>query len=359
MPRLLIAASGTGGHIFPALSIADSLNTDWHVSWLGVPDRLETNLVPSRYSFFAIHVRGLEGKGFRKLLKLLKLVFATRKVIEIINLEKVQIIFTTGGYIAAPAILAACFCRLPVILHESNAFPGRVTRLLGRFCSIVALGLPNARQTLKGCQTLVTGTPVRSEFLLSQKLPDWVPRSQGPLLVVMGGSQGACGLNLMFRKILPVFLDAGCRIVHLTGSNDEVKDVMKHPNLVEKVFSNDIPSLLQHADLAISRAGAGALSELAISGTPAILVPYPYATDNHQDANAAYAAEYGAAIIVQQNLESSLALEEAIWRILGSKLFPERITDDFLFEMNQGMKRIAISNANKKICELLREQIKK
>jgi UDP-N-acetylglucosamine--N-acetylmuramyl-(pentapeptide) pyrophosphoryl-undecaprenol N-acetylglucosamine transferase len=102
-------------------------------------------------------------------------------------------VFTTGGYIAAPAILGARWCGIPAVLHESNAIPGRVTRLLGRFSAAVAVGLPVAAGRIPGCRPVLTGTPVRSAFLIKQPLPDWVPAGPGPLLVVMGGSQGALG----------------------------------------------------------------------------------------------------------------------------------------------------------------------
>ena len=143
-----------------------------------------------------------------------------------------------SGYIAAPAILAARWCGIPVVLHESNAIPGRVTRLLGRLCSAVAIGLPAAAPRIPGSKPIVTGTPVRAAFLTPQPLPAWVPRGDGPLLVVMGGSQGAVGLNRMVRAILPKLLNQGCRVVHLTGGNDPEINQMEHPNLAERRFSD-------------------------------------------------------------------------------------------------------------------------
>ena len=121
----------------------------------------------------------------------------------------------------------------------------------------VAVGLPVASDRIPGHRPLLTGMPVRTAFLESQPLPDWVPISDGPLLVVIGGSQGAVGLNRMVRAVVPELLEQGCRIVHLTGRNDPEVGQLQHPNLVELTFSDEIPGLLQHADLAVSRAGAG------------------------------------------------------------------------------------------------------
>ena len=203
MTRLLIAASGTGGHLFPALAVAEAIDPSWQVRWLGVPDRLETELVPERFGLITVKAGGLQGRGLSKLLQLLRLLAASGTVRRLIRRQQIDVVFTTGGYIAAPAILGALWCRIPVVLHESNAVPGRVTRLLGRFCSAVAIGLPVAQQRIPGSRPVLTGTPVRAAFLTPQRLPDWVPTGEGPLLVVMGGSQGAVGLNRMVRAVLP------------------------------------------------------------------------------------------------------------------------------------------------------------
>jgi UDP-N-acetylglucosamine--N-acetylmuramyl-(pentapeptide) pyrophosphoryl-undecaprenol N-acetylglucosamine transferase len=176
MPTLLIAASGTGGHLFPALAVADALPPSWRVTWLGVPDRLETRLVPSRYPLHTVRAGGLQGRGLRRLAQLLQLLLAIRRVRQLIRRERVDVVFSSGGYIAAPAIVAARSLGVPILLHESNAIPGKVTRLLGRFCSQVALGLPQAAVRLPHCQPRVCGTPVRSAFLAPAALPAWVPR---------------------------------------------------------------------------------------------------------------------------------------------------------------------------------------
>ena len=336
MSRLLIAASGTGGHLFPALAVAYALPSNWSVRWLGVPNRLETALVPKRFGLITIPAGGLQGNSLRKLLQVLQLLAASVRIRHLLKQQKIEAVFSTGGYIAAPAILAARCCGIPVLLHESNAIPGRVTRLLGRFCSVVAVGLASATDRIPGCKPVVTGTPVRSSFLSAQPLPEWVPAGEGPLLVVIGGSQGAVGLNRMVRAALPSLLEAGCRVVHLTGNNDPDAEQLQHTNLVTKPFSDEMPGLLQHADLAISRAGAGSLSELAVCGTPTILVPFPQAADQHQDANAACAAAVAAAVIVHQHSPEHRALGDTLWRLLGSRL--KRSEDNISSSINIGSK---------------------
>ncbi len=346
MTRLLIAASGTGGHLFPAIAVAEALPEGWQVRWLGVPDRLETQLVPESIPLTTVRAGGLQGRGLNKLIQLIRLIGAIGTVRRLIRRERIEVVFTTGGYIAAPAIVAARWCGVPAVLHEANAIPGRVTRLMGRFCRAVAVGLPVASDRIPGHRPLLTGMPVRTAFLESQPLPDWVPISDGPLLVVIGGSQGAVGLNRMVRAVVPELLEQGCRIVHLTGRNDPEVGQLQHPNLVELPFSDQIPGLLQHADLAVSRAGAGSLSELAICRTPSILVPFPQAADGHQEANAACAARTGGAVIVHQHAPEATALRDTILRLLGTDA-------ELLQEMRTGMEKLAVQDADQRLVDLL------
>ena len=358
MTRLLIAASGTGGHLFPALAVAECLDDSWQVRWLGVPDRLETELVPSRFPLITVKAGGLQGGGISKLVQLLRLIAAGWHVRQLLQRERIDLVFTTGGYIAAPAILAARLSGIPAVLHEANAIPGRVTRLLGRFCSAVAVGLPVASHRIPGCRPQLTGMPVRAAFLQQQPLPSWVPRTEGPLLVIIGGSQGAVGLNRMVRAVVPDLLAQGCRIVHLTGRNDPDVGQLQHGLLVERPFSDDIPGLLQHADLAISRAGAGSLSELAVCGTPTVLVPFPQAADQHQEANAACAAELGGAVIVHQHTAESPVLRDTIQRLLGHRLGAVQADPSLLGAMREGMAQLAMRDADQRLRELLQQQLR-
>ena len=357
MTRLLIAASGTGGHLFPALAVAECLDDSWQVRWLGVPDRLETELVPERFKLITVKAGGLQGRGLSKLVQLLRLVAAGWRVKRLLQRERIELVFTTGGYIAAPAILAARLSGIPAVLHEANAIPGRVTRLLARFCSAVAVGLPVASERIPGCTPQLTGMPVRTAFLKAQPLPAWVPNGEGPLLVVIGGSQGAVGLNRMVRAVVPGLLEQGCRVVHLTGRNDPEVGQLQHPLLVERPFSDDIPGLLQHADLAISRAGAGSLSELAVCNTPTVLVPFPQAADQHQEANAACAAALGGAVIVHQHNPEDPVLGNTIQRLLGHRLGQAQADPSLLPAMRRGMAQLAVRDADQRLKELLQHQL--
>ena len=348
MPRLLIAASGTGGHIYPALALADSLSNTWKIDWLGVPNRLEIDLVPKKYNLIKIKVGGLQGNILRKIFELFKLIFASFQISKLLRQKRIDVIFTTGGYISAPSILGAKLTGIPVLLHESNAIPGKVSRLLGRFCDHVALGIPSTSDYLPRCKTSFTGTPVRSEFFLDQSLPTWVPLGDGVLIVVMGGSQGAIKMNKMVRKILPWLLAKGCRVIHLTGKNDyfykKLDKVSTNANLVVRQFSNEISTLLRNADLAISRAGSGAICELMVTKTPSILIPFPASADQHQELNAAYMARYGGAVIVNQHDPEKDILKKTISKLIDS---------NSLSEMKSNMNNYDYINSEKKIFEII------
>tara|TARA_Y100001968_G_scaffold115502_2_gene104839 strand:+ start:607 stop:1665 length:1059 start_codon:yes stop_codon:yes gene_type:complete len=349
MPRLLIAASGTGGHIYPALSLAESLSDSWKIEWLGVPNRLETELVPKRYNLIKLKVGGLRGNILRKIFDIWKLLFSSIRVSFLLRQKKINVVFTTGGYISAPCILGAKLTGVPILLHESNAIPGKVTRLLGKFCDHVALGIPSATDYLPECRTIFTGTPVRSEFFTDQSLPSWAPQGEGELIVVIGGSQGAIKMNEMVRRIIPWLLDKGFRVIHLTGKNDSYyknsDKVTTHDNLAVRQFSNEISALLQNADLAISRAGSGAICELMATKTPSVLIPFPSSADQHQELNAAYMARYGGAVIVNQHDPEKDILKNTISMLIDS---------NSLNEMKSNMHNYELLDSKNKILEIIK-----
>ncbi len=351
MPRLLIAASGTGGHLFPAIALAEALPSNWEIIWLGVPNRLEVDLVPKKYELVTISARGSQSRGFRRLFELFALVAATISVVRLIRRKRIQMIFTTGGYISVPAVLAARLTGIRAVLHESNAFPGKATRLIGSLCDQVALGWPLDSKALPGCKLVVTGTPVRGSFFVKRDMPFWVPHAVGLLILVIGGSQGAVGLNLMVKEVLPFLLEKGFRVVHITGNNYHSDFI--HPNYVVKTFTDEIPALLQHADLVISRAGAGAISEFAVTGTPAVLVPYPYAADNHQEFNAIYAAQFGGAVIVHQHDPGKKGLKKVLEPLLIKDIHSSGKPSYLLSQMRTGMQAMAVKDAHNCVASLL------
>jgi len=347
--RLLIAASGTGGHLFPAIALAEQL-PDYQIEWLGVPHRLETQLVPKQYSLNTIAVEGFQqGLGLSSLRILGKLISSVLSVRKLLQQGKFQGVFTTGGYIAGPAVIAARSLGLPVILHEYNALPGKVTRFFGPWCSAVAVGFEVAAKYLSRAKTVYTGTPVRSQFLddgieasLDLVIPEGVP-----LIVVFGGSQGAVALNKLVRSAAKAWFDAGAWVVHLTGEQDPEADSLKHPQYICLPFYSNMAALLRRANLAISRSGASSLTEMAGCGTPAILIPYPFAAEDHQTYNAEVFTRVGAALMFQQSELNALLLQGKVLSLLQSR--------QDLRSMGERARAIAVPDSAEKLAQLVRE----
>lgn len=344
--HLLIAASGTGGHLFPAISVAQVLEqSQFQMEWLGVQDRLESQLVPKQYPLHIVPVEGLQTKPSLKTLIIFgKLLLSFWKTRQLLKRGKFQGVFTTGGYIAAPAILAARSLGLPSILHESNALPGKVTRFLSRWCTVVAVGFTAAQQHLPHSRSVVVGTPVREDFLQPSPLALDIP-DDAPLIVVMGGSQGAVALNRLVRHSALQWLDKGIWVVHLTGDRDPEVGSLRHPHYIELPFYTKMASLLQRANLAISRSGAGTLTELTLTGTPAILIPYPYAAEDHQYYNAKVLVDAGAALVFREEELKMPQLQSVVLDLLRHP--------DQLATMAKRAQQLAVPDSSVQLAQLI------
>lgn len=348
--RLLIAASGTGGHLFPAIAVADQLQ-DYKIEWLGVPDRLERELVPAQYPLHTIPVEGFQQRfGLGTVRILGGLVASILQVRRLLKTGQFDGVFTTGGYIAGPAIIAARMLGLPVILHESNAIPGKVTRWFSPLCTRVALGFASTAKYLPKVKTVYVGTPVRSSFQSPQKLELPIPEDV-PLIVVVGGSQGAIAVNQLVRQCAPAWFEAGAWIVHLTGEKDPDAQALQHPQYFPMPFYHNMAGLLQRANLAVSRAGSGSLTELAITQTPAILIPYPFAAEDHQAFNAASFASTGAALVFRQTELTPELLETKVLHLLQSP--------QVLQTMAQKTADLAVADSGARLAHLVRQLVEK
>ncbi|MBD0334992.1 MAG: undecaprenyldiphospho-muramoylpentapeptide beta-N-acetylglucosaminyltransferase [Cyanobacteria bacterium Co-bin13] len=351
--RLLIAASGTGGHLFPAIATAEELShADYKIEWLGVPDRLETELVPQTYPLHTVRMGGFQSRlGLGTIKALSQFVRSTFQVRSLLQQGQFQGVFTTGGYIAAPAIIAARTLGLPAVLHESNALPGKVTRWLSPWCTAVGLGFDAASSYLPKARSWVVGTPVRSQFLQSD-LPDLsdlgIPAA-APLIVVVGGSQGAVAVNKLVRQAAPAWLEAGAWIFHQTGTNDPEADSFSHPHYIHRPFYDNMSALMKRADLAVGRAGAGTLTELAVTRTPAILIPYPYAAEDHQSFNAAAFAAAGAALVMRQGELTPEVLQDKVLGLLGD---PARLS-----QMADAAGSLAMRDSARQLADLVEKAI--
>ncbi|MGD1854193.1 MAG: undecaprenyldiphospho-muramoylpentapeptide beta-N-acetylglucosaminyltransferase [Leptolyngbyaceae cyanobacterium] len=349
--KILIAASGTGGHLFPAIATAEHL--DSQIEWLGVPDRLETKLVPKRYPLHTVRMGGVQGRlGLGTLKLLVQFIQATLATRHLLKQGQFQGVFTTGGYIAAPAIVAARSLGLPTVLHESNAMPGKVTRWLSRWCSLVAIGFKETQQYLpEQARTVWVGTPVRSQFLADSnaRLCDLNIPENVPVIVVVGGSQGAVSVNQLVRAAAPAWFESGAWVIHQTGTNDPDVDSLNHPHYIHQPFFNNVAALFKRATLVISRAGAGTLTELAMTSTPSILIPYPFAADDHQSYNANAFGSVGASQVYEQSELNGDILKQRVLTLLAN---PKELKD-----MRTAAEALAVTDSAERVADLLQKMV--
>ena len=357
--NLLIAASGTGGHIFPALAIAKDLEIYWNISWLGIKQRYESKLVPKKYNFFSINIESPSKKNIFLFLQYLRIIFSAFEVIKIIKINKISLVFTTGGYISAPTILAAKILGIPVIIHESNFIPGTVTKYFGGFCNHVFIGFEGTNIYLKNCKIIFTGTPLRDQFYISNCLPSWAPKGDGPLLIVMGGSQGANGVNEMIYECLDILLENNIRVIHILGDSKMIDLKLKNKrNYLQLKFTKEIAALIQNCDLVISRSGAMTINELIKTKKPSILIPYPNSKNNHQEKNAMVLASIGGSIIVNQDHKSKLVLKNILTEIFNLDSENNKSKYPILEIMKKNMEKINRVDTKEKINNVINNYLK-
>jgi UDP-N-acetylglucosamine--N-acetylmuramyl-(pentapeptide) pyrophosphoryl-undecaprenol N-acetylglucosamine transferase len=346
----LMAGGGTGGHVIPGLAVARELRARGHgVFFVGTDRGLEARLVPAEgFELKLIDIGGLNRVGIRqKLATLLKLPFTTLGCGKLVR--RSSAVFSMGGYAAGPPVMAALLRGVPVIVMEPNAVPGFTNRIIGRFVSRALVSFPETAAYFPKGRTETTGLPVRDEFF---RIPA-KPHGDVLQILITGGSQGSRTLNQAARQSWPLFREAAfrVRIVHQSGPGafEQIRDEFAQSGLEGEVvpFIGDMPAAFAAADVVICRSGAGTVSELAASGRPSILVPFPFAADDHQTRNAEAMERGGAARLVRDA------------DMTGAKLFS--VVSELVFEpaalarMGEAARQFARPGAAKRAALLLEE----
>jgi UDP-N-acetylglucosamine--N-acetylmuramyl-(pentapeptide) pyrophosphoryl-undecaprenol N-acetylglucosamine transferase len=314
--RVLIAGGGTGGHVIPALAIADELRGQYgaEVCFVGTARGFETRLVPAAgYQLELIHVGQLKGVSLATRMRtLLDLPLGVRRCFEILNTFQPEVVVGVGGYASGPGMVAALMKRIPTLAFEPNAAPGLANRLVGKRVSAAAVSFAPACEYFRNAK--VTGIPVRKEFFT---LPPPAAGSS-PHVLVFGGSQGAHVFNAMMPRIAPALLEAvpELTILHQAGARHAETTRAAYqdsgadpPRWGVSAFLDDMPRRIEAAHLVLARSGASTVAELAAAGKPALLVPFPQATDDHQRKNAEVMATGGAArILIQAEMREETLL---------------------------------------------------
>lgn len=369
--RILLAAGGTGGHINPALAVGGYIREhypDAKILFVGTPDKMEARLVPQAgFDFKSIEMSGFQRdmslQGIKDNLSTLsKLAKSLPKAKAVIKEFNPDVAVGFGGYASGPIIRAAVKCGVPAAVHEQNAFPGVTNKLLSKKVNTVMLTTQAAKEYFpEKAHCVVTGLPVRGEMLKADR--DFSRAQLGvdsrPLILSMGGSLGARSINEAVKElILKRYKDKKCFFLHATGSNgtamiDELNgeiDLSQNKHVMLREYIDDMDVCMSAADIVICRAGASTISELQVMGKASVLIPYPYAAENHQYFNAKDLADNNAAILIEEKDLSGEKLVSLIDLLISNM--------DKVREYGENAKKMAVTDASKRITDCLCEIVK-
>lgn len=364
--KIIFAAGGTGGHINPALAVAGEVRRqypDAKILFIGTAEKMEARLVPAAgYDFKTIQISGfnrvLNLNGIKQNIKTLShLLKSSSQAKKIIKEFSPDVVIGFGGYVSGPVVRAAAKLGIPTAIHEQNAFPGVTNKTLAKMVDAVMLTAEQAAQYMQPKNpVIVTGLPVRGELLEADRdiSRAELGLDEKPLILSMGGSLGAKAINEAMLEVISNRWQANnCTFMHATGK--DCKDFperlaengvdLNAKNIIVRDYINDMHRCLAAADLVICRAGASSLSEFQALGKPSILIPYPFATENHQFHNAKALADKGAAIVIEEKDLTSAKLMQQIDTLLES---PGKLDS-----MGRAAKSMAVTDAQARIVEVL------
>ena len=348
----LFAGGGTGGHVIPALAVARQIRARGHFAFfVGTERGLEMQLVPrENFPLELIRIGGLKRVGLRQTAATLwQLPRATMGVSRLLDRRRVAAVFSMGGYVAGPPVIAALVRGVPVVVMEPNAVPGFTNRRIAMLVRRALISFPETAGYFPAGRTEVTGLPVRDEFF---SIP---PKSRNGTLTILitGGSQGSRTLNQASQQSWPLFRESGLavRIIHQSGpaACEELRAAFAQSGLEGDVvpFIADMPSAFAQADLVVCRSGAGAVAELAAAGKPSILSPFPFAADQHQLHNAEAFVRAGAARLVEDRDLSGEKLFQTVAQLASAPSELER--------MGAAARKLAHPGAARRAADILEE----
>lgn len=356
--RLLITGGGTGGHLFPAVAAAQALKQrqpQSEVLFVGTRRKIDTTSLEA-YGFNSCSIRshGLKGQSAGELVKALSILpVSVFQALRHLRRFRPQVALGVGGYVTGPVMLAAKLLGIPTVIHEQNSVPGMANRKLGTLVDRVCLSLPGSQTCFPADKVVFTGNPVR-ENILALAAGSRREADRPMTLLVLGGSQGAHAIN---RLVAEAFCDAGrdelagISLIHQTGIQDEneMKECYRRAGVQARVaaFFHDMGEVYEQADFLVSRAGATTLTELAVLGKPAVLIPYPHAADNHQEKNAAHYVQGGGALQFREENLTGGELSRIIQKLAVNR--------ELLNDMGRAMRQMAVPDAAEKIIDVCME----
>lgn len=345
--RVLITGGGTGGHIYPALAIVRGIREKYpgaEILYVGTTGGMEADIVPKEgYAFETVTVEGLPRKITpRTLITFGKLLKGIGQAFAVIKKFSPDVVIGTGGYVCGPVVLAAALRKVPTLIHEQNAYPGITNKLLARLVSRIMVTFPESIKYFpKTAPITVTGLPVRPVILTAEReagIKSLGLTGDKLTLLIFGGSRGAQRINRAMVEAAKDFaLRQEIQILHITGALGyeetlaELKaagiSLDKSGNIIVKPYLYNMEEALAAADLVICRAGAATLAEITVLGLPAILIPYPFAAENHQEYNARALADQGAALLIKDSELTGPGLVQAVTKLLQEKAALDKMAD--------------------------------
>lgn len=359
--KIIISGGGTGGHIFPALSIANALKrrVDADILFVGAKNRMEMEKVPAAgYRIEGLDVAGFNRKNlFKNFAVLVRLYKSLRKAHHIVKTFRPDIAIGVGGYASGPTLKAAQRANIPTLLQEQNSYAGVTNKLLAKKAERICVAYPDMQRFFPADKIVMTGNPVRKEILTSTKTPQEARRSFGlepdlPTVLVVGGSLGARTLNQALCDKLDLFTNAGVQLIWQTGKNFGDKGIIAakgKKGIVVTQFITDMAVAYTAASLVVSRAGAGSISEIELLGKPCILVPSPNVAEDHQTKNALALVNNDAALMIADN--------EAVERLADTILSTVKDSAK-LSKMGQNVRKLAMENSDDRIVDHILDIIK-
>ncbi len=366
--NVIFTCGGTGGHINPAIAVANiwkERHPDSNILFIGASGHMEEKLVPAAgYELKTFPTAGMSRKlnlaGIKKNVKAVSNALgAVSGCKKIIQEFKPDVIVGTGGYASFPALLAGKLMKIPTCVHEANAMPGLTTRMAAAWADQVLICFPESAKHYKHPEkTLAVGMPIRREFIFTDK--DAARKALGldnrPLVVSTFGSQGARAMNLITAELMKLEQEAGFPFQHIHGVGsfgwewfpDKLKELgvdASNDSLDIREYIYDMPTVMAAADVVISRAGASACNEIAASGTPCVLIPSPNVTDNHQEKNARVIADKGGAVLLLEKDCTAKCLYDEISAIVGNKARSDA--------MSTALRSACILDSAERICDIM------
>lgn len=361
MIRIVLTGGGTGGHIFPLISVAKRIREkvgNVELMYMGSKEELEMNVmmennIRSKYVMSGKIRRYMSGAN---IMDLLKLPLGVTQALWHLLWYMPDAVFSKGGYVSVPVAFAAWVYSIPILTHESDSIPGLANRFIGSMSDRIAVSYPRTRRYFSEKKVFLTGNPVRDDIAQGNReafLKKYNLTESRPIILVLGGSQGAKSVNEAITSVLPELTKLG-QIVHQTGKlNYEESIKMARVSGIKEnrdgyypvafINPNEMKDFIAAADLVVSRAGANSISEIAANGKPAILIPLPSAANNHQGMNAYYLSESGGAIVLE---ESNLGRNMLIQKI--ESLFNDKELRD---KLSNNIREFYHADASEKIAQ--------